>query len=116
MRLFLFVRALLRHAERQAAMLRLGFNLKESPTWGFFFMHCSKNYARQAKRVVSNVKKESKKTPSLYTIPPRCKTNSYAARKLQSKKISIMRQTFYTTLNMLKDRNRPSSEIRKRFS
>ncbi|WP_278363101.1 hypothetical protein, partial [Acinetobacter schindleri] len=75
MRLFFFVRALLCHAARQAAMLRVGFNLKESPTWGFFFMHCSKNYARQAKRVVSNVKKESKKTPFFmhYTATPQDK-------------------------------------------
>ncbi len=58
MRLFFFDRALLCHAVRQAAMLRVSFNLK---------------------------------------------------------KISIMRQTLYMTLNMLKDRNRPSSEIRKGF-
>jgi len=107
MRLFFFVRALLCHAARQAAMLRVGFNLKESPTLGFFFMHCSKNYARQAKHVVLNIKKESKKTPFLCTIPPRRKINTEGVRRLQSKKISIIRQTFYTTLNMMKDRNRP---------
>ncbi|OIJ37476.1 MULTISPECIES: hypothetical protein [Acinetobacter] len=82
MKLFFFDRALLCLAEKQAAMLRVGFNLKESPTWGFFFMHCSKNYARQANRVVSNIKKESKKTPFLGTIPPRCKTSTEGVRRL----------------------------------
>ncbi|MGI1796572.1 MULTISPECIES: hypothetical protein [Acinetobacter] len=57
---FLISKALLRHAARQAAMLRVGF--KKNLRYGrFFFMYCSKNYSRQAKRVVSNVKKEPDK-------------------------------------------------------
>ena len=42
---------------------------KESPFFGdSFFMHGCKNYARQAKRVVSNVSKESEEIPFLYSI------------------------------------------------
>lgn len=40
-----------------------------------------------------------------YTATPQDK--QLIMHRLQSKKISIIRQTFYTTLNMMKDRNRP---------
>jgi len=50
MRLFFFVRALLRRAAKQAAMLRVGFNLKESPTLGILF-YCFKYYAKQVPKI-----------------------------------------------------------------
>ncbi|KMU99237.1 hypothetical protein DCL20_07620 [Acinetobacter schindleri] len=50
MRLFFFVRALLCLAAKQAAMLRVGFNLKESPTLGILF-YCFNYYAKQVPKI-----------------------------------------------------------------
>ncbi|WP_168416858.1 hypothetical protein [Acinetobacter indicus] len=54
-------------------------------------MHGCKNYVKQAKRVVSNVSKESEEAPFfiLDTAPPRRKTRSCASSKKESAALSF---------------------------